>query len=845
MSESGSIRFFEQSDHGSAKSSVPPSCDSHKQAVKSIKQVLDRPPLHQTARRDLRQQLTSSPKRRQSSTSSHFGAADHEDVASEYSESNQFHTEAASRNLSFASIPAIPPVRNPPLNTGQDEPKLDSRLSSRRQSDCAKIEGADESIHFHIEGANSSQEQDAQEQVDVSRNDSILFQVVDDPLSEDLANKVPAKENNAIGTAKGTVAHPGDSTDSTIVLKTSEEGGAKAEDAKAVSGAANLDYVLQTTTKAAVADPLLSPSSSSAAAVSASKSTSINEKTEKKPTLRRKTLPPGETQGVSSTEERNDVVATVGMPLIIGPSKAKKIPSNNTCSVTQRNETMPNASLSLKGKVKSNSVKILGKSEETLQLNTHGETKTQFHLTVPPSVSSDGVKLPVRSASSGNLKEQERLQLERNDDMESSLHSNEPSPSATGVVPMPYPSTMDAASVSSLFTLEEGILQAKMYTEHWKMFNDIQREEIASLVRRIMEARKADTLPDVLEAINRRQTTEAATLSGFDDIFNKKGNLRGKNRMSSTRNVTPNRSCSGIYPHKMRSTPFLRVSSLHSPSSPSHTTREIDKHSVSLKNDVQTFTRKTVGEGVLSFGDNSSEWHTAAAKVAQSLSIVWPPKSKDTLFFITGSRLTKQQCGEFHEAVKLQASASERVRAEVQRATKEGDATEKRKQKSMKKKPVATRTTILRKAFKLIDIDQKGVILATDIPAMRQLLEAERQHIDEIANGGASSKTILKRARDEQKILKGNIDVRRPSLTIKQDAASLSLSSITAASESLLYAFVLDVILPLLSASDFLEFDFTTLGLLVFGSVGLSGINTNPDFIKWRQAALHFFEVLA
>ncbi|ORC84808.1 uncharacterized protein TM35_000411780 [Trypanosoma theileri] len=851
MSESGSIMFFEQSDHGSAKSAVPPSSHSHKEAMKTSKPVLNRPPLHQSTRRDMQHPAVPSPKRHRSNGTSNVVAAEHDDAASDYSESIQFHTEGASRNLSLASMPALPPVKYPPLNTVQNESKRDSCDSSRRQSDYPKIEGADESINFHVEGANSSQQQDVMEQAGISRNDSIMFHVVDDPLSEDPANKVSTKEDKPFATPKDTYGHHVDSSASTIVFETVEKSEAREEEeeekkgeAPVVSDAAKLDSVPHTSTQAPVANP---PLSSSVTGVS------MKDKMEKRPSSRRKTLPPPKAQGLSSTGEKNELVKATSMPVLIGSSKGKNIPSSGTQSATERNETIPTTPPSSKGKVKSNSVKTKGKSEETLQANAKVETKTHFHVTVPPSVSSDGVKPPVRKSSIGNGKEeQKKLQPETKDEMESSFHSGESSPHAAGVAPVPYPSTMNGPSVPSLFSLEDGIIQAKMYTEHWRMFNDIQREEIAALVRRIIEARKADTIPEVMEGVNRRQATEASTLSGFVDIFNRKGTPQdNNNRMSSTRNDIPMPSSRDVYPHKMRPQPVLRTSSSQNLSSPTHIMREKKKRSISLKKDMQASRRNNVDKGVFSFGDKSSQWNTAAAKMAQSLSIVWPPKSKDALFFITGSRLTQQQCEEFYEAVILQASSSERVHAEVERATKEVDAIEEKKKRNpMRKKPVPTRTTILRKAFNLIDVDQKGVILATDIPAMRRLLEGERQRIEEIANGGEASKTVLGRARNEQRILKGNIDARRPLERIKEDAAfssSSSSSSSTAAivSESLLYAFVLDVILPLLTASGFLEFDFTTLGLLVFGSVSLGGINTNPELIKWREAALKFFEALA
>ncbi|ESL07639.1 hypothetical protein TRSC58_04668 [Trypanosoma rangeli SC58] len=202
---------------------------------------------------------------------------------------------------------------------------------------------------------------------------------------------------------------------------------------------------------------------------------------------------------------------------------------------------------------------------------------------------------------------------------------------------------------------------------------------------------------------------------------------------------------------------------------------------------------------------------------------------------MTGTRLTPQQRDEFYEAVELQCAVSESLHAELQRSV----TAQKREPKAAhRKKLMLSRTSILRKAFALMDVDKRGLIRTTDIPAMQCLLEAERKQLEAKAGGGAATATVFARAKAEQRQLSGMIDAKRA-------AKNSNSASLSAATEVALYGLVIDVIFPLIRASNLVVFDFASLGLLVFGSLYLSEKGASASFVEWREAARRCFEALA
>lgn len=407
-----------------------------------------------------------------------------------------------------------------------------------------------------------------------------------------------------------------------------------------------------------------------------------------------------------------------------------------------------------------------------------------------------------------------------------------PLPLKDNAVPRPYPQATDAMRPHVSFEMKDLILQAKLYTEHWRLFNEAQRKELARLVQQVMEARRMDSSQDNVYTAPKRTSMLRPDLNDFSAFLNAEGlKVRedDERRRKGAKFSAGGSSCVAA-PRKSFPLGGVHVQRRNAASlrKPERETQPVDSPDKS-----EHFLQPAAATSWFSRLHDAPS-RDAVARLAQSLGVLWPPKSQDALFFMTGSRLTEQQRDEFYRAAALQSGASTKVHAELKGLCKEEGLGQR---KATRVRPLVTRTSILRKVFALMDVEKKGVIHATELPALRRLLEAERQQLKDDMSGEVSPVSVLARAREERRLLEGTLDTRRPS----ERAAGLPPPVST---QVMLYSFLLDVIFPLLFSSGFVLFDFATLGLLVFGSIGLSENGASSKFVEWRQAAMHYFEIL-
>ncbi|KEG10073.1 hypothetical protein DQ04_04221050 [Trypanosoma grayi] len=798
MSDSESIVFHEQSETESARGSALPKAAAHLHTATATPAAFDRPPLHHAARRTSVTKPSSSqvPGRQHAS---YGGDADHDDAGSDHSESIQFHTEGASRNMSICSLPRLPNFNNSHTAAQPGAHGRVSRTSSRGHLDARKSEVGDESIQFNFEASNNSLYPKQILQSDVSHNESITFQVMEESSADDAAAHKAAA---ASGDAGQSLSPGAKSSASTIVFET--EGDTEDQNTKPAPRIEAKETSEQPLSKKTVVSNRLSRTSSN---------------------LSRSGVGAASVRVDSS--KKNQSAPTSGTPevLLASANDTGNIPSTSQRGRTTAAKTKSDSAKPPRNKaVPQPVVEQVSGDDSIVELGT---------TTALPKSSGSGGTSDERCVATMAPSEDSPLTPEK-------------------VVPLPYPHTADVVPPpSSTMTLSEGILQARLYTEHWRLFNDIQREEIARLIQRIMEARRADSLPVSFDTASRQRTDAADAVSDFAGMRRPRGR-RQIERDVSARPASPFSTAAysrkrqmSIEKQQQRHQPLQRSppvsgrarvahgSGADSPRSPSSARRRSPSRLCSLRESPPA---ERSGRFVRTLDGPTC---VAAAKLAASLGVAWPPHEKDALFFLTGARLTPEQRDEFYEAMALHTAAAAKLQKDMQSAC---SALSGKRRPAVRKKPLTTRTSILRKAFSLLDVDQQGIIHAVDLPAMRRLLEAERQRLAELVSGAAPSMvTVLSRARGEQRKLKGAIDVKRA--PVKSERTPTPAAA--AAAEVLLYAFVLDVIIPLLSSSGLVMFDFTTVGLLVFGSIGSAEKGANASLATWRQAALQYFEKLA
>ncbi|KAG8340066.1 hypothetical protein TRVL_09106 [Trypanosoma vivax] len=417
-------------------------------------------------------------------------------------------------------------------------------------------------------------------------------------------------------------------------------------------------------------------------------------------------------------------------------------------------------------------------------------------------------------------------------------------PSAAAFASLSQPADLDLGLSQS--EIQELFLQAQLYTEHWKLYNDLQRDEIVGLIRRIKEARGVTSFSENIEAFKGAKKAAASKVS-FVDVTNGKREEKESSRARHKSDLN-----SGSNTGHLSACPQSTAGGVSAAAcAPSHNAsrkhpepREIS-HSSEKLTQVHASPMGTTTTPGFSATDVGGEWKSrfekevrrdSVRKLADSLGIVWPPPLRDEIYFRTGKRLTPQQREEFYKALALQAKESSKLVNEFHSVC---DLDGELAVSCGTRKQRVTRTTVLRKGFELMDINKEGVIQAAELPVLRKLLEAEQEQLKRRASGAPRADTILSLAETENTKLNGTVSVsgcakRTP---VRRKAGFNN--------ELALYSLVLEVFFPLLASSGLLAFDFTTMGLLVFGPANTVPTTAYPNFSKWRTAAQHHFQQYA
>ncbi|RNF23416.1 hypothetical protein TcG_01408 [Trypanosoma cruzi] len=801
MSDSESIVFREQTANNSLQSENMQDALIQSSQMPSASPALEKPPLHHTNQRGSRTITQPRPEAKHAKKSLAAGERSHDDAVSEHSQSIHFSFDGAEHSASIASRTSVRRANGlqPPPKRGGGH--LELRSTHLRRSGSQRTDSEDESIQFALETSNSPARPKTAVHSEASPNDSIFFHVVDDTRTDGANSRASVNPQHDAST---------DGIEFTVLNET--EGAAEGSLGKSV----------QTRTDAEKGRVFELP---------------VEKKCLKKTVLSNRLRHPhtvllrsGRVSNPSATKRSNGKKLTENIPpATLSPAEtgsldAPAIPTPKPLEATEaqlESNRMPPTAISMPSKDDQCTSKATPKELGNTLFPTRRSRSTGF---TDPIV--------IKNASTAAAKK-----------------STEGSPPRISIeVPSPYPRPQsEVMQPSNSDTLEEWIFQAKLCTEHWRLFNDFQREEILRLIERIAKARQPDSFLQVIDTgVKERKSTQAAP-GGFANLY--------KQRVFATQNAAFCRGKSNTVPSKIklaskvppraRSATTHGISTCRSPLSgrtQDHRppvarppkAAEAGQLPVAPQRPPHAPSRRSAGGRCLSlFQDASSS--DGVAKLAQTLGVVWPPWSPDALFFVSGARLTPQQRDEFYKAAELQKAAFAKLHAELQHSS----AAQKRETKGARQKKVTlSRTSILRKAFNLMDVDTRGIIHTADLPALQHLLEAERQELETKAADGVAASSFLTRARGEQRILKGTIDSKRPATKPEDDATSI-------AKKIMLHGFVLEVIFPLIRASNLVVVDFASLGLLVFGSLCLSQKGASASFVKWFQAALHYFEALA
>ncbi|EKF38124.1 hypothetical protein MOQ_001665 [Trypanosoma cruzi marinkellei] len=797
MSDSESIVFREHTANNSLQSENMQDALIQSSQMPSASPALDKPPLHHTNQLGSRMRSQPRPEAKHLKKSSAAAERSQDDAASENSQSIHFSFDGAEHNTSIASRASVRRAsgRQPPPKRGGGH--LELRLTHRRRSESQRTDSGDESIQFALETPNSHARPKTTAHSEASPNDSIFFHVVDDTRTDGVNSKASGNPqhdastdgieftvlNETEGAAEGSLAKP-------VHTRTDAEKGREVE----------LPFEKKRPKKTVLSNRLKRPHTI---------------------LLRRgRVLNPPGTERSNGNKLKEDIPPATLSPAETGPLDAPAIPTLKPLEATEAQRDT--------NRMSPTAAPMPSKGEQYKSKATPKELGNSLFPTGRSRSTGSTDLMGIKNASTAAVKK-----------------SPEGSPPRSSIeLPLPYPRPQsDFMQPSNLDALGEWIFQAKLCTEHWRLFNDFQREEIARLIERIAKARQPDSFLQAIDTdVKERKSTEAAP-GGFANLY--------KQRVSAKQNADVCRSKSNAVPSKIkmaskvpqraRSATSHGISTCRSP--PSGRTQE---HRPSVAKQPKAAeagqspaaphapSRRAADGGCFSrFQDASSS--NGVAKLAQTLGVVWPPSSPDALFFVSGARLTPQQRDEFYEAAELQKAAFAKLHAELQHSS----AAQKTATKGARQKKVTpSRTSILRKAFDLMDVDKRGSIHTADLPALQHLLEAERQELELKAVDGVAASSFLTRARGERRNLKGTIDPKRPAAKPEDDATSI-------AKKVMLHGLVLDVIFPLIRASNLVVIDFSSLGLLVFGSLCLSQKGASASFVKWVQAALHYFEALA
>ncbi|CBH13904.1 hypothetical protein, conserved [Trypanosoma brucei gambiense DAL972] len=413
-------------------------------------------------------------------------------------------------------------------------------------------------------------------------------------------------------------------------------------------------------------------------------------------------------------------------------------------------------------------------------------------------------------------------------------------PSASALVPLPFPHPSQKKFSLKAADIEEMFLQAKVYTEHWRMFNDIQREEVARLAQRIVEIR--DGSSNTAGKMKGKSGEEGKDKPlCFADLFRVKSFLKETDLPWNTERLGNQKK--RLPPGRRPAAPARLVEGGKLPAGRGMSRRDDSganrRQRPSPQGNKGTRVPKGAKLGVPHFENVAEEMECdAVAQFAEIYGVAWPPSSKNELFFLTGVRLTQKQCEEFYDSMRLYVVASSKVNANMNLLNAHERDLSPSRLSDAKRKVRVTRTTLLRKAFTVMDVEKNGVINAALLPSIQRLLEEERRHLQSVLGGDVTPETFLSRSRGEKAKLNGNVE------TVVSPKVPQNSTAVNAVGTLRIYSLVLDVLLPLLCASGLLTFDFTTVGLLVFGTLSLSTAGASPSFLKWREAAQRCFESL-
>ncbi|CBH10732.1 hypothetical protein, conserved [Trypanosoma brucei gambiense DAL972] len=745
-----SLQFKELTDVDSPSARGEAKALSRSISNRPVTQESKRPPLHSAVPQASRRSHGQSSE----GTSLHFvvhGDAEGDDDFDD-SDSIQFHTEGASRNVSFK-------VQS---TTSMAETKRGA--SAVRGQQLANMETADDSLVFFVEDTQSSIGKKINSQRENSHDDTISF-VVEDPVT---------------GGGEGTS-----------------------------SAEKSISFVIASADEASEKSP---PVPLAAGGKRISTSPSPKSPSEK---VSKRAAGSGNAQRKS---KRTSVSKKAQGPKEVGTGSAR---ANSRGSTPQHD---PNGGAGEGATF--NVYKVDGKHT----LNKAGATALR--------PVAEGGLAPRTTNLAGGRALNERQAADDNETLASLV------PNAATLLPLPFPQTPGRKVSLKAPDVEEMVLQAKVHTEYWRMFNDVQREEVAQLTERIVRTREGGT--NVWEGkAEKEKPSQTSRPLCFSDLFK-------KTRKDSNRSGNRGRTNAGgahTSPGAM-STGCGRLTDENKPSA-NHLGGCYDETGIgtlripSPNKRRWPLTRKarrprppkTEKTGNSRFENISKEVRDdALAKFAELSGVAWPPSSRDELLFLTGVRLTPKQREQFYESMQLYTVASWKVNMNVYAACEQETAPSNARE--VKRKVRVTRTTLLRKAFAVMDIEKTGVISVALLPSVRQLLEEERRNLQDALSGRKTQEAFLTRSRNEKAKLSGRVNT-----TVSQKKTEGD-DDVKAVSALRIYRLVLDVLLPLLGASGLLTFDFTTVGLLVFGTLGLSTAGASPSFLKWREATLRCFDSL-
>nr|CCC90257.1 unnamed protein product [Trypanosoma congolense IL3000] len=389
-------------------------------------------------------------------------------------------------------------------------------------------------------------------------------------------------------------------------------------------------------------------------------------------------------------------------------------------------------------------------------------------------------------------------------------------------VPLPFPHPIDSKLLRDASGIEQMVVEAQRYTEHWRRFNEIQRQELERLGSRITEVQEENFVGS--KSVKRGRKGKKGKKNAptcLADLFKIKQSclresdlpwhkaLSNANAWSTQKQQRSGSGSPGV--SRSKSPPKSRGKRV----TIAEGTKRAQTHLTNVGKEVQ---------------------REAESRFAELYGVAWPPPSDNNLFFLNGIRLTPKQRDEFYSAMDLYVMATTKVSMNIC-ADCEGEGFVGR-EIDAKKKVRVTRTTLLRKAFTVMDVGRHGIISAVTLPSLQRLLSEERKMLQSTLSGNGVEECFITRSRGELEKFNGKVDPLRAVGGGQKD-------KIVSAIEKLrIYSLVLDVLFPLIGASGMLTLDFTSLGLLVFGTMSLPTEGASESFLKWREAAQRSFESL-